>query len=65
MLSIKIVRVNEMLKIIIKRIKEMKKKMMHEATPDDVKEHLLTQKYLKTKGLYDVVDAYFLARSII
>ena len=42
-------------------MKEMKKPMMYKALPDHVKLELEPYNLLKTKGLYDVTDAYWLS----
>ncbi len=38
------------------------KEDMYKAVPEEIQEFFLTQKIKKTKGLYDCVDAYWLAR---
>lgn len=48
------------------KMKEMKKKQnMYNALPQKTKEQLEPYRLLKTKGLYDVVDAWWLAAAII
>jgi len=48
------------------KAKEMKKKQnMYKALPQTIKEQLEPYKLLKTKGLYDVTDSWWLAAAII
>lgn len=38
------------------------KKLMYESTPSNIKQHFISKKIKKTKGLYDCIDAYWLAK---
>jgi Holliday junction resolvasome RuvABC endonuclease subunit len=39
-----------------------KKVDMHAALPEEIKQHFKQNKFLATKGLYDITDAYWIAR---
>jgi hypothetical protein len=48
------------------KMTDMKRKQnMHLALPQKIKEQLEPYKFLKTKGLYDVVDAWWLSSTLI